>query len=76
MKSGTNVIEITDSLPNGDMLRLLGNGWHPRSHTLKLVSDDVVYELKCLDSIKFLHVRLGEFLAAEKKQAKKDEKSG
>jgi hypothetical protein len=68
MKSGTNVNEITDSLPNGDILRLLGNGWRPRSQMLTIVSGEKIFELDCLDSIKYLHVRLGEFLAMEKKQ--------
>lgn len=72
MKSGTNVNEITESLPNGVIVRLLGNGWRPRTQSLELIDEQIHIRMADFDSIKALHVRLGEFIAAEKIQEKKD----
>ena len=38
MKQGTRVNEITESLPNGDIIRILGNGWKPRTRSLEIIT--------------------------------------
>jgi len=67
MKSGTKVNEITDSLPNGDIIRIFGSGWQPRSRSLEIItSKNGSTKIDDYTSLKELSKMLINFLKNEK----------
>jgi len=67
MKQGTRVNEITESLPNGDIIRILGNGWKPRTRSLEIItSKNGRAKIDDYPSLKELSKKLTEFLKEEK----------
>ena len=65
--SGTNVNESITSLKNGYIVSLLGNGWRPRSCSLRII-DDQANEIfiRGLDNLEGLKERLEEFINEER----------
>ena len=67
MKHGTNVNEITKSLSNGDIVRLLGNGWKPRTRSLEIITEkNGKCKIEDHRSLNELSEMLAEFLKEEK----------
>lgn len=71
---GTQVIEITESLPNGDIVRLVGNGWHPRSRYFEIITDEERIKITDMKSMKVIASKITEFLAQEKKLEEREER--
>ena len=65
MQSGTKVNELVESLPNGDLIRLVGNGWRPRSHFIELFNDDGKILIAGIENLTFITAALNKFLAKE-----------
>lgn len=73
MIDGTEVFEITESLPNGDIIRLVGNGWKPRTIYLEIITGSTIpYDLNVTkikiddkQSMKMLASKITEFLEHE-----------
>lgn len=67
MISGTRVNESTFSLPesDGDIVRLLGNGWQPRTVSLEIIQSDSRVKITGKRNIEMLVSRLTKFLENE-----------
>jgi hypothetical protein len=65
MISGTDVNEICDSLPNGDIVRLIGNGWKPRSRSLEIIQGNGKIIITDYRAIQVLSEKIAAFLKEE-----------
>lgn len=61
MTTGTNVNEIIESLPNGDIVRLIGNGWHPRNKKIEIIQPKID-KITLIDGIENIEM-IGELIA-------------
>ena len=68
MINGTKVIEITESLQNGEIIRLIGNGISPRTKTLEILvpNENVYVKIEGDWNIQRIHTLIGEYLELEK----------
>jgi len=68
MISGTDVVEIIKSLPYSQaIIRIVGKGWRPRSHSFEIVHDGKVIKIEREEDMAVLHNAIADFLDAEKK---------
>lgn len=67
--SGTNVNERTFSLPCGKIVRMVGNGWQPRSRHISLIDAESgkILSIDGLDNIEYLFKEIAIFIGEEKK---------
>lgn len=68
MISGTRVNELTKSLPHSQaIIRLIGRGWRPRSHSLEIVHDGKVIKINSEEDIAALHNAIADWYDEERK---------
>ena len=67
MLSGTNINELTESLSTGQIIRLFGTGWRPRSTRLDIIdtANKTVIQIKEKCDIEQLMLMLTKFLNIE-----------
>ena len=68
MISGTNVAEIITSLPDGEIVRIVGSGWHPRSYKFELISKDKIVEISNYASMVILIDLIKDFIKLDKEK--------
>lgn len=67
MISGTNVAEITESLAEGELIRVIGTGWQPRSYSFEVYTQSGCIKIKGKESIDQLRELLERFIVLDKK---------
>ena len=62
---GTNVVEVLETLPDETVVKVYGNGWRPRSYSLKIYRDGNYMEITGEDNITSFMDILNKFYKKE-----------